>query len=438
MVSAPAPIPEAGLRLLLRRAGPLLLVVGSAFTSPLLTVGGVTLTGDRVLGLLAVVAVAGLRVPLMRGPIHVALAVFVGVQIATSVLAANAWPQGLKFVSVYVLGFACFALAAEWARGAEGTRRSASAWITVGAVLGAWATVAAILSALFQAPVWGAAFTGRLPTTDGTDRFLYAGKATFNEWNLLSSFLLVSFALSLWSTRGEADGRTSDPTFRASRAGIVGGLVFGLTRAAWIGMGGLAALWLVARRPRWRQLGALLLMIALGFLIQAAAIGASPLRFRVVDAIRTGHDKHLEDRVTIGARTIASWRTGEVFGHGAGSINGVRMYSIVRRPAAPQAMRPWTGNLVLFVLHDSGLVGLVALLGVLAVVARKGWAAVAGAAGRAAHPLALPLLGVGVVLLFAYQFTHGLWIMYPYVYLGLLTAVLDASPESEPERTQAA
>jgi hypothetical protein len=37
----------------------------------------------------------------------------------------------------------------------------------------------------------------------------------------------------------------------------------------------------------------------------------------------------------------------------------------------------------------------------------------------------VPLLVAGAALCFAYQFTHGLWLMYPYVYLGLLTAATD-------------
>jgi hypothetical protein len=41
--------------------------------------------------------------------------------------------------------------------------------------------------------------------------------------------------------------------------------------------------------------------------------------------------------------------------------------------------------------------------------------------GRA---LIVALLGAGVALLFAYQFTHAMWLTYPYVYLGVLTAAI--------------
>lgn len=46
-------------------------------------------------------------------------------------------------------------------------------------------------------------------------------------------------------------------------------------------------------------------------------------------------------------------------------------------------------------------------------------------AGGATPSLTVPLLASGGALCFAYQFTHGLWLMYPYVYLGFLTAVTE-------------
>ena len=82
------------------------------------------------------------------------------------------------------------------------------------------------------------------------------------------------------------------------------------------------------------------------------------------------------------------------------------------------------GNLVLFVLHDSGLVGLAALIAVVVAAA-----AMVRRAGAVAGPLrghaGGALVVAGVALLFAWQFTHALWLMYPYVYLGLLATSLD-------------
>jgi hypothetical protein len=61
---------------------------------------------------------------LLRGlrwiAVHSALAGFVAIQILTSALNVQAWPAGLRFVSVYVLGFACFALATECSANPQG------------------------------------------------------------------------------------------------------------------------------------------------------------------------------------------------------------------------------------------------------------------------------------------------------------------------------
>ncbi len=119
----------------LGQAGLLLLILGSAFTAPLFRVGKLTLTGDRLLGLLAFGVVAGLSAVhrLRWTPVHSALALFVGVQVLTTLVNAGPWPQGLKFVTIYVLGFACFCLAAELARSPEGRHGFVTRWIAIGA-----------------------------------------------------------------------------------------------------------------------------------------------------------------------------------------------------------------------------------------------------------------------------------------------------------------
>ena len=81
--------------------------------------------------------------------------------------------------------------------------------------------------------------------------------------------------------------------------------------------------------------------------------------------------------------------------------------------------------MVLFVLHDSGLLGFGALAALVAVLGFKGWRAARRGAGIEAPPGSVPLLACGVALLFAFQFTHALWLMFPYVYLGLLTSAIN-------------
>jgi O-antigen ligase len=199
------------------------------------------------------------------------------------------------------------------------------------------------------------------------------------------------------------------------------GLVFGLTRAAWIAMAGLAALWLWARRPAWPRVAVLGLLVALALFLQAVAIGASPLYFRVLRPVQSGWDRNIAVRLAINEATIESWLERPILGKGAGSVNAIE----IRLADGALVSKPWNGNAFLFVLHDSGALGLAAFVALLAVVARTGRRALGRRADAAARAVLVPLLAAGVALLFAFQFTHGLWLMYPYVYLGLLTASMD-------------
>jgi MFS family permease len=373
--------------------------------------GGLHFTGDRLAGVaaIAVLGVVVVRRGLNWTPVHSALLLFTGVQVLTSVLAAPQWPPGPRFASVYVLGFACFALAAAWAADRHGLRQAVRGWIALGAVIGFAGAVLATVANLRGARVWGTGVAQELSLDGGGSVAVFACKVMFIEWNLYSSFLLVAFALALWAW---APGRTAGFWIGwISVAGIVLGLVFGLTRAAWIATGGIALFWLWARRPPARQVGALVLAAALGLLAQAVAIGASPLQFRVMQPIQTLSDRNLSVRGSINRATLESWSTSRLLGKGAGSTNGLEVRGA--------GWKPWNGNLALFVLHDSGLVGAVALAGLLIVAIRTAGSALGRSSDRAVH---VALLAAGVALLWAYQFTHGLWLMYPYVYLGLLTA----------------
>src|SRR5262249_5869713 len=149
-------------------------------------------------------------------------------------------------------------------------------------------------------------------------------------------------------------------------------------------------------------LGAVLL---LAFVLQAAVVGASALDFRMLEPIRARYDRTIEGRHQINKATLESWRFRPVVGHGAGSTNQLSV-SVVRR-----SERVWNGNLVLFVLHDSGLIGVGALVWLGVVL----WRRMVGALASGGASI-VALLAIGGGLCFAYQFTHGLWLMYPYVF----------------------
>jgi hypothetical protein len=436
-----------------------LLVVGSASSAPLGTIGGLTVTGDRVLGAAAVVALVTLAARLRRGwtAVHSALAAFVAAQVLTTALQVPSWPQGPKFVTIYVLGFACYAVAAECARGLPGRRWLTRTWIGLAAALSVAGTIAATLSNAYQRPFWGSGGAQPLFRYTEHERTLFAARVTFNEWNLFSSFLLIPFALALWAWRRDVAGRWPPV---AVLAAIVFGLVNGVTRAAWLSALAIVALWWWTRRPRPRQLAALAGMAGAALLLQAVCLGTTPLWARLFE-----QRSNLDHRMLINRITVESWldlapvagppapdaasasegattpaaagpetaRPGRAsllttarhvaLGHGAGSVNRL---SVVL-PIAGRVSRIWNGNVVLFVLHDSGVLGLGALVALVVVVARRARRALAGRPEESSAVLIVPLLASGAALGFAYQFTHGLWLMYPYVYLGFLTTVLEGS-----------
>src|SRR5262245_57184408 len=127
-----------------------LLVLGSTVSVPLFDLAGLTFTGDRILGVVAVLFVIAraLRTGLRWTAVHIALAVFVAVQILTTLLNVSAWPRGIVLVTVYVLGLACFALTADIASTPPVRRFAAQLLIMVGAVAGLVASLLAIAANL--------------------------------------------------------------------------------------------------------------------------------------------------------------------------------------------------------------------------------------------------------------------------------------------------
>jgi O-antigen ligase len=397
------------------------LIFGATWTLPQARFYGVTFTGDRLLGLVAVGALVVLALSrrLRWTGVHVALAVFLATQVFTSILNMKERPQGLKFSAIYVLGFACFALAAECSRRQADRRLSVGGWIVVGGIVSAVGTLATVMSQRSQKLLWGSNLAEWLASPDGGWTGVFAARGPFNEHNLFSSFLLVSFALGLWLWCRDRGRRRL--WVIASIGAIVFGLVFGLTRAVWISSAAMVVLWWLTERPGWPRLATIGLLFAVALSLQAAVIGSPPLVFRVVRPVLRAEDVNLRGRALINWATLASWQKRPLLGYGAGSTNDL----LVVLPNGTLLPKPWTANLVLFVLHDSGLLGLGALAALLTVLGFKGWRAARRGAGIAMPPVSVPLLASGAALLFAYQFTHALWLMYPYVYLGLLTSAID-------------
>ena len=277
----------------------------------------------------------------------------------------------------------------------------------MGAVAGLGASLLAIFANLSSIQVWG---TTRVL---GKRALLpaFSAHGTFAEPNYLGGFLLIPFALYLWRSP------ESIPRLFA----LVLGIVYSCTRAAWLGIGGILLACVRIRRLPRRATLTVVCVIALAFALLIVTSGATVFLKRTVIPLTGVRDNTTYFRVRISEVMLRSWLERPLVGHGAGAGNQVLL------PLASGRMLRgvWAANAEVHLLQNSGLLGLAAFLLVIGVV----WREVRRAARRRGEEwttLGVPLTVAGVFLLFSFQFTHALWLMYPYVYLGLLTAELSA------------
>jgi hypothetical protein len=220
-------------------------------------------------------------------PVHTALAVFVSIQIVTTLANASAWLAGLHLVTIYVLGFGCFAAAATLMAEPADQRRAARTWIAAGVVLALAGSVATAIANLWQVDLWGARPLKIWPPGLEDRPTPYGALATFKGTNLFASFLLLPLALALWEWAGAAPGSRRRWAATCCAGAIALGLAFSQTRAAWIAAALIALLW-------WRITGArggprLVLSLAAAALAALTLMtGWAPVAFRTVARSRRG------------------------------------------------------------------------------------------------------------------------------------------------------
>jgi O-antigen ligase len=385
---------------------------------PLGRVAGLTLRPDWASGALAVLIVllallARRRLPL--SPALLGFGGFVAFQLFSSVANRGAWPEGVKFSLIYILALAYLCATLILVRDAD-TAHWVLSLVLVLAVVEASVSVLAVLSSnLIGVPSPGPMLPRVFPRAEGA----------MSEANLFSSFLLVPFSVALW--RWSARPRPAKLQGAACLA-LTAGLIFGLTRAAWIAS--LAVGWLSPLRLRPARVRVCVLLasaaVATGLLLGSdlvlrhGRLERTGLYDRLATGVLTGFDEPLDTRRTEMRASVASWRTSPWVGHGAGSAN-----TLIQDPGNRwrRPTKPWISNVFLFVLHDAGLVGLVLFLSTLGAAAYQWWRARGGFGDRTAA-LDHEALGIGLgAVLLAWQTTHGLWQMYGYLYLGLLLAL---------------
>ncbi len=367
--------------------------------------------------------------------------------VVASVINAGRWPLALKFMNVYVLGLAAFLAVLHGIRSRRVFEVAVRLLIGVGVLASVWGGLAAIASNMSQRWIVGAE-----PILHLNRLVVYAGRGGLLEPNILGSFLLVPFALALWSWSDEPSSRFP---FRAASLMIVFGLVASQTRAAWLGGAAIVLVWLWHRRPRLTVVAALAGVAVLSVLALQASLlpptrQASPstpagpstgestnvIQLRAINPVVQRYDHNLLVRWRINGAVFKSWRESGPFGwflgRGSGSTNGI---DFVLDIGNTQRRLPfmWTGNAFLLSLHDAGLAGLAAFTALVAAVAYQLRLTLHRARRGEERRFCVAFIVSAVALLFAYQFTHALWQMWTYVFLGLVVVAgrlldADASP----------
>jgi hypothetical protein len=378
----------------------------------------------------------------LRNPIAIALVVFVAVHVAASVLNAGRWPSALKFMNVYVLGLGVFLAVCQGLRSRQSFEMAVRTLVGVGVIASGWAGLAAIISNVAQRKVAGAQ-----PILYQDGLAVYAGQAGLLEPNILGSFLLVPFALALWHWTDEAPSRFP---FRAAALAIVSGLVASQTRAAWLCSAAIFLMWLWHRRPRLTAVIAVIGVAGLSVLVLQASLwvngsetpiskllpstikppwmkdggtSTSVIHLRAIDPVVRGRDYNLRVRWLINEAVLNSWRgsgpAGWLLGRGSGSTNEIEFVLDIDGTQT-RLRQMWTGNAFIFNLHDAGIVGLAAFTALAAAVAYQLRRMLRRARRGREQGLCHAFIISALALLFAYQFTHALWQMSTYVFLGLV------------------
>jgi hypothetical protein len=409
----------------IERAALVVLVLVAFSNRRFMEVAGVWLRADWVGAALALAIVVGLLRQGRRPPWSAALgglAAFVLAQLVAAVWNRATWPSGLKFGTVYV--FAVFYVLAMLLL----VRDRATARFALTVVL----VVAVVEAAMSAAAVWVSNLLdvgGGLLTSYRDPEGWIKARGFMNEGNIFASLLLVPLALSLW--RWGRPVVWSWPP--ALAAGVLSGtMVFTLTRSAWATSLLIALAWIARVRPSRRQIGFVAVSIAVAgclLAVSEAARSGDPSRTsglyrQLVRPFVFRRDPAVRGRMIELRTGYRSYRRQPWIGHGPGSSNAVEQVV-----AGRMRRQGWIANGAMFVLHDAGRIGLVALVALVvaaAVASRRAAARFGDPAVRRDHEALA--LGLGGVLL-CWQSTNGFWAMYGYLYLGLLLAMHALSRE---------
>lgn len=431
-------VPALGLAAVLAMLGPLPALVGLAISALLLLLlvpslalpalillsafnrygyawGDTTIRAEILLTfLLALVvanAVAVRTAParLLRSPLVAPLALYLIVNLVSTLLFAHERTRGLK-LDVQIAAVFLVYVTVLFFLARPGRIRTALDLLWIVTTFEALLGVAAALLYALHVTTFGVQFDPfGLPMVYGT----------MWEANIFGSFLLGNFFLLL------ADFVATRRTLPAALAltAIVTGIGLSMTRTVWLGLvlGCMVFGLLFARRRGTARFLVPIIGIALVLALGGLVLGtATPLGGRIADLINL-QSSSASGRLVWYQAAVADWSRAPILGLGTGSFNF---------GAVPGAPHPWLPNLFLLTLHDTGLVGSVVLLSLLwrfFTLCARGM--------KRPGPEGLWTLGGCIsfgALLLAFQSTSGFWFAYPWIVVGITVA----SANSPPGRTE--
>lgn len=250
---------------------------------------------------------------------------------------------------------------------------------------------------------------------------------TFEEGNLFGSHV-ASWALLLLML--VMVGRAV-PSWSAGRKAVLLlgllvlllGLYLSLSRAAWLMFAaGAALIWVFHRRDRWHQGNRLLLMAAaipfavLLVLEVAPHLPSSwPFAERIQSFLSLASDATFSARLSDWSLALNDWRRQPLTGWGPGSFYDLHGF-LRARPA-------WISNLSVRLLHETGILGMVAFTTFVAALILPALRVVQRLSRMEDRSALLGLsIAYFVLLVIAYQSTDGIWLAASWVNAGLIAS----------------
>lgn len=407
-------------------AGLMTIIVAISVPRYAYTVGGLTVIAERVvlpvLAAILVLSVLTAREPRFRlGWGHVGIAIFLVANAVGSLLNAPDTTGSLRLTLLIAIASLPYWILPNLMRDGRSVRFAFYLLLALGALEAAFGIFVTIVYSTMGTnlgvqidPLTGAAVP-------------YGSQWEGNTFgSFIAATLIAALGWQLGSKRFLSLRFKDSAVMHVAVAIMVVGLVFSLSRGAWLGaVAGLVVVLICLNR--WKVLvgGAVVCvgLLVMATVLQTAQVVDGPLSplmqrlTRIVAPLQGNLDATTFERFSSYGVALDEWRERPLVGWGAGSFGQMHTYASIDEPA-------WLDNLEIHALHDSGMIGLVgltiALIGPLLGLFLKVRRYPAGGNGELG--VMVGLLGACVVLLVAFQATEATWLGYPWCFWGLAWA----------------